>query len=122
MLDSSQIKNITYVYAKFLESEAMGWSSIDDYLEMLEFLDDDQLYRECEVLYSEHKNRNMGCEYDHKSGSICLVKNILEAVESILNLYQETNDLHIKNRYILCNYLALSQSGKIIELPEPTGL
>ena len=117
MLDSAQIKNITYLYTKFMESEELGWSDVDDCLELLQFLDDFQLCRECDVLYSHHKYKNMGCEFDHKPGSVCIVKNILEAVDAILELYKETNSLHVKNRYVLSHYLALAQVGKIIELP-----
>lgn len=120
MLDSAQIKNITYLYNTFLENELLGWSGVDDVLELLEWLDSDQLCRECDVLYSHHKYKNMGCEYDHKPGVTCLVKNILEAVDAILELYKETGNLHVRNRYILVHYLALSQIGKIIELPDPT--
>jgi hypothetical protein len=103
-----------------MEEEGKGWTNLDGYLELLEFLDDLQLYKECELLYSYHKYKNMGCNYEHKLGSVCLVKNILEAVDAILELYKETGNLHVKNRYILAHYLALSQIGKILELPDPS--
>ena len=118
MLSSEQIKNITYVYSKLLESELKGWSTIDDYLELTEWLDNDQLYRECEVLYSVHKTKKMGYPYLHAEGTVCFVVGILEAVEAILGLYMETGSMHIRNRYILCNYLALCQDGQICELPD----
>lgn len=118
MLNSTQTKNLINVYNFFMESEPKGWTAIDDYLEMLEYLDDIQLCKESEVLYSYHENKNMGCPYTHKSGATCFVKFILESVEAIVELYKETNNLHIKNRYILCYYLALSHDGQIIEMLE----
>ena len=44
------------------------------------------------------------------------VKNILEAVEDIVDLYKQTKNLHVKNLYILQYYLAFCQDGSIIEL------
>lgn len=116
MLTTDQAKNIIYLYGAFLEAEKKGWSKIDDYLEILEYLDDDQLHRECEALYSIHRTKKMGCPYEHKDGIVCFVIRILEAVEAITDLYKETSSLHIKNRYILCHYLALCQDGQIVSL------
>lgn len=113
MLSSEEAKNITFVYSTIMESEIKGWSDLDNYLELLEFLDDDQLYRESEVLYSFHKNENIGCPYPHKLGTSCFVKNVLEAVEAIIELYHETNYLHPRNRYILANYISLTQDGQV---------
>lgn len=122
MLNSQQKKNITYLYGKFIESEARGnyaiWSEIDDYLAMLEYLDDDQIYRESEALYSIHRTKKMGCPRVHKDGSVCFAVNVLEAVEAITDLYKIENYLAPSNRYILCYYLALCQDGQIVELLE----
>jgi hypothetical protein len=119
MLTTEQIKNITYVYNKLMETEDKGWDTVDDLLEIMEWLSDDQLYRECEVLYSYHKSKNMGCPHMHKPSTACFVENILEAVESILELYEETNNLHTKNRYILDYYVVLCQNGYIVESLNP---
>jgi hypothetical protein len=119
MLSSDQTKNITYLYNKFLDSELNGWTNLDNFLELLEYLDDDQLYRECEVLYSHHKRKTMGCPYEHTKDSVCFVKGILEAVEAITDLYQETGNLHPNNRYVLAYYLALCEDGQIVELLDP---
>jgi hypothetical protein len=118
MINKEQASNISYLYARFMESELKGWCEIDNYLELLEFLDDDQLYRETEILYSYHRNKNMGCPYVHTEDMRCFVPIILEAVEAITDLYKETNNLHPKNRYIISNYLALCQGGQICELPK----
>lgn len=120
-MSSDQVKNITQVYNKFLENEIRGWDSIDEYLEMLEYIDDDQLHREADVLFSTHKSKPMGCPHKHKDPNACFVKRILEAVEAILDLYKETGQMHKNNRYILQNYLALTQSEQIIELVDSKG-
>jgi hypothetical protein len=119
MLDSSQTKNILYVYNKFLESESKGWDEADDNLLILEWLSDIEIYRESEILYSYQKNRNMGCTFKHPPGAICFSVHVLEAVDSILQLYQESNVLHPKNRYVLEYYIILCQAGQIVELLDP---
>lgn len=116
MLSPVQVKNITYLYTKFMESELKSWANLDNILETLEYLDDDQLYREAEVLYSYHKHQKMGCPYVHEKGTVCFVDNVLEAVEAITDLYKETGSLHARNRYILAYYLALAQDGQIVSL------
>lgn len=120
MLSPEQSKNIVHLFNKFLDSESKGWSRIDDFLEMLEWLDDLELYRECDALYSIHKTKKMGCPYIHSEATICFVNGILEAVEAIIELYKETGSLHPKNRYVLSYYLALCQDGQICEIPEPS--
>lgn len=122
MMSPEQIKNITYLYDRFLESEKKGWTNLDNNLEILQWLDDSELYREAEVLYSYHRNKKMGCPYDHKNDTVCFVVRILEAVEAITDLYKETGNLHPKNRYLLSNYLALCEDGQIVELSDSSAV
>lgn len=117
-MTSEQSKNITYLVDRFLESESKGWTNLDDLLEYLEYLTDPEIYTESEALYSIHKTKKMGCPYVHKEGSVCFVYGILDAVEAILNLYEESGSLHPRNRYVLCYYLALSQDGQILILED----
>lgn len=116
MLSSHESKNLTYLLTTFLDSEAKGWTSLDDFLEFLDYLNDDEIYREADALYSVHKNKKMGCRHLHKDETKCFILPILEGVESILNLYSETGNMHPNNRYILANYLALVQDGQILQL------
>lgn len=116
MMSDIQIKNITYLYTRFMESEINGWTDLDNYLESLSWLDDLQLYREAEVLYSHHKYQKMGCPYVHTEGTVCFVTNIMDAVEAITDLYKDTGNLHPRNRYVLEYYLGLSQDGQIVSL------
>lgn len=118
MLTPAERKNITFVYDKLLACETKGWAEVDEFMVYLEWLDNDQLYREADVLYSKHKDKKIGCPYesDHRPGYFCLVVFILEAVECILKLYKENTYLTESNRYILCNYLALQQAGQLVEI------
>jgi hypothetical protein len=122
MISSEQVKNITYIYDQFISSELKGWNELDNLLWALEWLDDSELYREAEVLYSYQKNKKMGCPYIHAEGTVCFVVRILEAVEAITDLYKETKNLHPKNKYILAYYLALCQDGQICEIPESNAI
>lgn len=99
-----------------MKSETKGWDRIDDFLQLLDQLDDDQIYRESDLLYSYHKNKTMGCPYKHIDNAECFVRPMLDGVEFILNLYLNTGNMHANNRYILCYYLALAQDGQIVEL------
>ena len=116
MMSPTQAKRVTYLYDRFMAAELKGWSSYDDYMLLLEWIDDPQLCRESEALYSIHKNKKMGCPFEHPKGTLCFVPGVLEGVEAILDLYEETGNLHPKNRYLLENYLCLCQDGQICEL------
>ena len=115
MLTPEESKNIRMVYIHLLESEKGGWDSLDDSLELLEYLEDDQIVVEAEVALTNHKGKNMGCPHKHQKGDVCPVTNIIDATESILTLYRETFNLHEKNRYIISYYIALTNMGMIVE-------
>lgn len=112
-MSAVESKVVTEVYLKFIETEKRGWTAVDDYLEMLDFLDDDQLHREADVIHSRHSVGNARCDTDHKK-SECFVPTIVEAVGYVLDLYKDTGNMHPKNKYILQCYLALSQAGAIV--------
>lgn len=114
MMSQDQVKNVTYVYSLFVDSEVKrGWTELDDLLDYLAYLDDDQLTRECDVIYEIHKKGKVKCLSDHEE-SKCLVPKIVEAAGAILELYQETGQLHKNNRYILEHYLAYEQAQWIV--------
>ena len=120
MMSSEQTKQVREVYLKFMASEERGWSPVDEYLEMLEYIDDHQLYLEASVLFESHQEKKIGCLYKHKKSN-CFVPTIMEAVDAILTLYSKTETMHKNNRYILQYYLALSQAGQIVELIDSQG-
>lgn len=115
-----QVKVVAQVYNRFFDKETEDtWTDVDDYLSMLEWLDDDQLYREADVIYEAHKFGKVRCDMDHPSTE-CFIPTVVDAVGAILDLYRETSNLHKNNRYILQYYLALCQAQVIVmELVDP---
>lgn len=113
MMTSEQSKMVSLVYRQFASSEELGWGELDENLCLLEYLDDDQLHREADVLLSKHQQGKPECRVKHEI-SACFVPKIIEAVSVILELYKETGNLHKNNRYVLQYYLALSQINHIV--------
>lgn len=112
-MNPDEVKNVKLVYRHFMATEEnRSWDELDDFMDKLEYLEDFQLHREADVVYTMHKNGDVGCGVEHPQ-SECFVSNIIEAVGSILDLYKETHDLHPENKYILQYYLAVNQAGAI---------
>lgn len=115
MMTPEQVKTVQQVLRKFLNDEKKfpEWSQIDEYLSMLEWLDDHQIYLEAKVHYEKHKNGTPRCTIVHNNEE-CFVPLIIEAAVAIFELYEETERMHLNNRYILSYYIAFSQTGDII--------
>jgi hypothetical protein len=113
MMSSEQRKTVTTVYNHLLSKEDRGWDGLDDLIDMLEYLSDDQLHREADVVYTEHSRGKVRCKEDH-AAERCLMPLLVDASAAIIELYKETNSLHPKNRYILYYYLAMNQAGLIL--------
>ncbi len=112
MATKDQVRTVAHVYKKLIEMESMGWSTLDDHMEMLDYLDDDQLHREASVLLKKHKEDRFRPELDVPNPDL-LVPMIVESVATILGLYNSTGVLDEKCRYILQQYLALTQAKKL---------
>lgn len=117
MMSPEQVKTVVQVYNHLLENEKRGWDGLDDYMDYLEYLDNDQLHREADIVYCNHSTGTVRCQQDHAREK-CFIPIMVEAVGAILELYKETNNLHDKNRYILQYYLAMNQAQMIL-LDEP---
>lgn len=113
MMSPEQRKTVTSAYNHLMEREGRGWDELDDCLDYLEYLDDNQLHRETDVIYTQHVSRRVKCRQDHPIEH-CFIPMLVDAVTAILELYKETNSLHPKNRYILQYYLAMQQVGMIV--------
>lgn len=115
-MSEEQVRVVVQVYNHLLERENRGWDDIDNYLDLLEYLNDDELHREADVVYTGHQNRTVRCQQNHAKES-CFIPLLVEASSAILDLYKETNQLHVKNKYILQYYIAMNQSELIVVEP-----
>lgn len=113
MMNPDQVKIVVQVYNHLLENEKRGWDGLDDYIDYLEYLDNDQLHREVDVLYFYHSRGPVRCQQNHAREK-CFIPIMIDAVGAIINLYKETGNLHEKNRYILQYYLAMNQAEMIV--------
>jgi hypothetical protein len=113
MMTPEQRKTVTNAYNHLMEKEARGWDGLDDCMDCLEYLDDDQLHREADVIYEQHAKKQVKCQQDHPIDH-CFIPMLVDASAAILELYKETGSLHPKNRYILQYYLAMQQVGMIV--------
>lgn len=113
MMSDDQRKVVVQVYTHLMENEARGWDSLDDFMDHLDYLDNDQLHREADVIYERHRTSEVRCQQDHAREK-CFIPLLVDSVGAILELYKETNNLHDKNRYILQYYLAFNQANMII--------
>jgi hypothetical protein len=119
MLNPDQKRIVSQVYTHLIEHEHPRWNHIDDYILMLEYLDDSQLYREVEVIYEKHKSGTVGCSEQH-SADKCFVPLLVEGVGYLLSLYREAIEnenpveFHHKNTYVFHYYLALDHAGLIL--------
>lgn len=114
MMSADQARNVAYVFRRLMAGEeSRGWTDMDTQLCNLEWLDDDQLLREAEVAYCHHAGKNPRCQKEHAI-SECFIPNLVDAASSVLDLYRETGNLHVRNRYILACYLAIDHGKMII--------
>lgn len=114
MMTPDQVKNVTLVYSELMRRESGNtWDNIDDLLDLLEYLEDDQLFREASVIEEIHKRGSVKCEVEHPIES-CFMPKLVDAAGAILSLYRENRELHKNNRYILMYYLAFQQAGMIV--------
>lgn len=109
-----QIQVVTKVYRKFYENDNKDeeWSPVDENMSMLDWLTDGEIAQEAELKMMRQKAGNPRCGVDHP-GKECFVPIVLEAVHAIVSLYNETQNLHVKNRFVLQYYLTLSHIGAI---------
>jgi hypothetical protein len=116
MMTPEQRKTVTRAYNHLMEREARGWDGLDDYIDYLEYLDDDQLHREADAIYAEHAKGKVRCLQEHPIEN-CFIPMLVDAAGAIIELYKETNSMHAKNKYIIQYYLAMQQAGIILYDP-----
>lgn len=112
-----EVKAVEQVYRTFLSGEEhAGWDEIDTQLEYLDYLEPEQLYKEATVQLTYHKASGVVCSEEFCNQD-CMASDVVDAVEIICTLYNETGSLHEKNRYILQYYLALGHLKMIVCKP-----
>lgn len=113
-MSPDQVRNVANVYRRLmLHEEGRGWTKLDDDMAHLSYLDDDELVREAEVAFCHHDGKNPRCPKDHDIRE-CFIPTLIDAVTAILDLYRETENLHVNNRYVIECYLAIDQQGSIV--------
>lgn len=121
-----QSKVVEQVYEKFMEGEAnFTWDEVDDQMVYLDYLGDGQLWREASVQHYEHTvSGTVKCSQEFCNNG-CYAQTIVDAAGYILsnsktvtldNKITMNNDMTPKNRYVLEQYLALSQLGYIVRV------
>src|ERR1041385_1795790 len=108
MMTIEQIQTVKVVYNRLITSEEEDWSDIDDNLELCSYLNDQELVQEIRIKIEKHSKGIFRCVEEHPN-SLCFAPLVLESAIAINELYEKTGELHIKNRYILMYYLALSE-------------
>src|SRR5271166_5186978 len=103
MMTQYQQDVVKLVYTRFLNSEEPSWTDIDENLQFFDSLSDQELINESIIKYEEHKRTGIRCSEDHPK-DICFGPIVLDSVGAILELYEKTKNLHVKNRYVLMYY------------------
>lgn len=109
MMTPEESAIVKIVYERFLSSEKLNWDEIDDNLELVGFMSDKELVVECTIKFMDHSFGRFRCAKEHIDGDICFAPLILEAVGSVIKLYDTTQSLHERNKYVLSYYLVMSE-------------
>jgi hypothetical protein len=112
MMTKDEASTVKTVYTRLMESEDEPWTEIDENLEFIGWLSDDALIREAKVKIKQHSKGLIRCSQDHEQ-QFCMAPFVLESAEIIVLLYDRTEELHAKNRYILEYYIAMSEMKMI---------
>ena len=105
-----QAEAVKSVYLRLIGSEDVEkyvWSETDEALDFISYLTDEELVKECRAKYIEHC-RNSFKEEKTDEPIYFFDPIVLDAIEAILNLYNETQYLPEINKYVLSCYLAMS--------------
>jgi hypothetical protein len=115
MMTGDQIETVKLVYNRLIQNEEETWSRIDDSLIAFEWLSNEELATEVQILCEKHSKGIFRCSQDHKPEQ-CFAPRVLESVKAILDLYEKTKNLHPKNRYILEYYMVMSNLNMVFSV------
>lgn len=109
MMSKEEYRIVQAVYGRFISCEEDGvWTGLDDLMEYFEYLTDNEIIVESQFKMKINTQKGIKCTQNHPP-SDCFAPTILEAVEAIISLFDKTQSLHPKNRYILCYYMTLCE-------------
>lgn len=118
MMSPDQVKTVSDVFRKFMESETQNtWDSLDDQMSHLEYLSDDEIHREADIQVYYHSKGTVKCGHEFCNQG-CYAQTIVDAVGYILELYKDGGEMHKNNRYVLEYYLSLSALRMIVSDPK----
>jgi hypothetical protein len=113
MMTKEQSDIVKMVFNRFIDNETETWTDLDSNLELFGYLSDEELIQEAKAKFSYHSEGSFRCLQNHNP-DVCFAPFILEAVESILNLHDETRTaIHPNNLYVLKYYLVMSEMRMI---------
>ena len=118
VMTKEQSDIVKLVYRRFMDNETETWTDLDSNLELFSYLSDEELIQEAKVKFFHHSQGTFRCMTEHPQ-EVCFSPFILQAVESILNLHDETRTvIHPNNLYLLSYYLVLSEMKMIFSVPK----
>lgn len=88
------------------------WSEFDDNMSALNWLGDDETFREASYIQKIHVNSNPQCP-DHAIPHDCNIPKFIKCVDLILGFYEHIGEMPKSYRYILQYYIAIVQLGEI---------
>ena len=118
MMSEKETKLFKRIYSHLLKGEEAGWTEIDDNLEFFEWLTDRDLLLESELKRQRHTKNGVRCPIEHDRKD-CHAPAFLDVVHSIMKLYMKPEgpsglEIHVQHRYVLMNYIALSEMGLLV--------
>lgn len=98
------------IYKNILKSEEGGWSDLDDNLEFYDYLTDKEVFVEASIKRRSHIKTGIRCDTEHEQKE-CNAPMFLEMVTYLLKRFEDSEFLSERDRYLLLNYLAMSEMG-----------
>lgn len=113
-LTKKQKDAVDLTYTLFIKSETReDWSEFDDFMEALDWLSNEELFREASIILEMHIKGDPRCKSNHPREK-CVVPKMIEGVDAILNSYEQMGLMDDQFRNILKYYLALTQEGSVL--------
>ena len=114
METNMSFNSVSIALRRFREIDSVAkWTKLDDYMSYLEWIDDEQLAREADVIFEQHKLGNPRCPSSHPPEQ-CMVPIIIDAVDFILDGYKDYGFLDADSKYVLQYYVTLTATGDIV--------